>query len=520
MKVNNKAINNVIASGTDNVIIPTESQNRLGIGYKSNINSNIPNGFFYSLSEAIQFLQFTVGLYDASAEYEEGNICKLLYKDNAGYQLKSFRRTNKNNTIKKGNAPYKPATIETTNGIDCYSNGTENGDWEEIKSGLSAYLFQIEGKTIDDLLNNNYTKENINTFLSKEKFNELYKVCNDFTQIYFLDCLISYKKIGTYTTGSQGTGDLKNYKSLSLTIAVGNLKNTENRDGTITLYFDYNITDDTYSNFYINGLLVKGKELLEFSKSSLTGWSKIQKTVLRDIVFGNSDPNTFKDGISLPTTKGTNGGDDYTAWKQEVDLLDMLSKQLGIDKSKLNIVDWNFQPYKHDKYAIGEVVKGTLAVQNSPPFMLLYPFPAMFCVQFKDNTQEQQGLTANVYFQLCDENYPDCPEEILSNFYGWYAAMQYSAGVSEIRHPGGVDSTGSSKVISSYIDAYCYGYGQELSNNIDYRYSVTGNAIYDINTHIFTGNKLKFGIYSDTTGLQRAGYIRLNIDMRYQVMGG
>lgn len=259
MKVKNKLINNVIASETDNVMIPTESQNREGIKYKSSIDSNVPNGFFYNLSEAIQFLQFTVGLYDASAEYEEGNICKLLYKDSAGYQLKSFRRTNKNNTIKVGNAPYKPATIETTNGIDCYSAGTENLDWEEIMSGLSAYLFQIEGKTIDDLLNNNYTKDNINTFLSKEKFNELYKVCNDFSQIYFLDCLISYKKVGTYTTGSADTGDLKNYKFIEL--------NT-NKNGTIKIRFDYNETDDTYSDFYINSLLIDSKKILKIKNIS------------------------------------------------------------------------------------------------------------------------------------------------------------------------------------------------------------------------------------------------------------
>ena len=272
MKVKNKLINNVIASGTDNVMIPTESQNREGIRYKSSVDSNVPNGFFYNLSEAIQFLQFTVGLYDASAEYEEGNICKLLYKDSAGYQLKSFRRTNKNNTIKKGNAPYKPATIETTNGIDCYSEGTENLDWEEIKSGLSAYLFQIEGKTIDDLLNNNYTKENINTFLSKEKFNELYKVCNDFSQIYFLDCLISYKKIGTYTTGSADTGDLKNYKFIEL--------NTNN-NGTIKIRFDYNETDDTYNDFYINSLLIDSKKILKIKNitSSITGISQEDKAL-------------------------------------------------------------------------------------------------------------------------------------------------------------------------------------------------------------------------------------------------
>lgn len=253
MKVKNNAMNNIIAGGTDNVIIPTAAQQREGIVYKSNLNSNIPNGFFYNLSEAIQFLQFTNGLYDANAEYSEGNICKLLYKDNSGYQLKSFRRNNKHNSILKANPPFKNADIETTNGIDCYMNGEENEDWEEIKSGLSAYIFQIEGKTIDDLLDNNYTKDNINQFLTIEKFNELYQACVDFTQVYFLDCLVSYKTFGEYADGSSETGDLKKYMFVELNI---------NKNGAINIRFDYNLTDNTYSKYYSQGLNVSGKSLI------------------------------------------------------------------------------------------------------------------------------------------------------------------------------------------------------------------------------------------------------------------
>lgn len=277
--------------------------------------------------------------------------------------------------------------------------------------------------------------------------------------------------------------------------------------------------------FFIANRQVKGVNPLTdktgaFTELSASKAGLIQKTVLRDIVFGNNDNLTFKDGISLPIVKPNDSGeDDYTAWKQEVDLLDMLSKQLSIDKSKLNIVDWNFQPYKHDAYALGTVTKGTLAVQNAAPFTLFYSLPVMFGVLFVDNTREQVGLSANVFFQLSDENYPDFSDKVtLSAFYGWEVAMKYSAGIAEIRHPGGVDSSGAGKVITSYIDAYCYGYGQEQSNSFNYRYSETGNAIFDINTRIFRGNKLKFGIYSDAINLQRAGYIRLNIDMRYQVL--
>ena len=259
MKLQNKIVNNVIASGTDNVVVPTESQNREGIAYKSETKSNVPNGFFYSLSEAIQFLQFTVGLYDASAEYTEGNICKLLYKDASGYQLKSFRRNNKHNTIVKGNAPYKPATITTANGIDCYSEGTANEDWEEIKSGLSAYIFQVDGKTINDLIAGGYNKDTISVFLSSDKFTELYNVCRDFTQVYFLDCLVSYKSVGERASGSEETGDLKNYRFVDLNINAG---------GSINIRFEYNDTDAVYNEYYLQGLQVGGQSLLQVNSIS------------------------------------------------------------------------------------------------------------------------------------------------------------------------------------------------------------------------------------------------------------
>ena len=271
MKLNNKVINNVIASGTTNVKIPTETQNKEGLGYRSQTISSIPNGFFYNLSEAIQYLQFTTGLYSASAEYEEGNICKLLYKDSGGYQLKSFRRNNKNASVKVGNAPYKPATIETTNGVDCYSEGTANSDWDEILAGLSSYIFLIENKTIDDLLDNNYTKDTIATFISKEKFNELYEACQNFKQVYFLDCFVSYKNCGEYSEGASETGDLKNFKFIELNIV---------KDGAVNIRFDYNLTDDAYKTYYRQGIVASGNNMLDIQaiSSDLTVSSDLDKS--------------------------------------------------------------------------------------------------------------------------------------------------------------------------------------------------------------------------------------------------
>lgn len=259
MQVKNTTFNNIIASGTDNVVIPTAEQEKTGIVYKSYLNSNVPNGFFYNLSEAIQYLQFTSGLYDASANYSEGNISKILYKDASGYQLRSFRRNNKNSSVVKGNPPILNAVIETTNGIDCYSDGTANENWDEINNGLSAYIFQIENKTIDDLLDNSYTKDTIINFISEDKFNELYNACSNFTQIYFLDCFVSYKNCGEYSEGSEDTGDLKNYRFVELNIV---------KDGAINIYFAYNLTDKSYKTYYSQGIVASGNSLLNIQAVS------------------------------------------------------------------------------------------------------------------------------------------------------------------------------------------------------------------------------------------------------------
>lgn len=235
--------------------------------------------------------------------------------------------------------------------------------------------------------------------------------------------------------------------------------------------------------------------------------SVIQKTVLKDIVFGNSDPATFKDGISLPVVKGTDGGDDYTAWKQEVDLLDMLSKQLNIDKSKLNIVDWNFQPYKHDDTTLGNDVKGILIVQNTSTFNFK-GWQSMFAAGF----MRDEFKTISVFFQLCDENYPDFAQHIFNS------ASVSSLGTFKAALISSV-SPEPDKKLTCGCDAYCSGYATEEGTYNLPSYAYGKSPFYHIDTNIFTGNKLKFGIYSDAINLKRAGYIRLNIDMRYQVLG-
>ena len=250
------------------------------------------------------------------------------------------------------------------------------------------------------------------------------------------------------------------------------------------------------------------KKIITSLANTSSSGSTIKKTVLRDIIFGNNDDLTFKDGISLPIIEDTSGGNNYTAWKQEVDLLGMLSKQLSIDKSKLNIVDWNFQPYKHDNVVLSEDVKGILIVQNTTPFNFK-GWSSMFAAGF---IKTEALKTFSVFFQLCDENYPDFTQLDIFN-------TQMTNLINSHKAAHIYSATPEEKMKVCGVDAYCGGYTEDAGTYNFKTYAFGASPTYFIDTQKFTGNKLKFGIYSDTINLQRAGYIRLNIDMRYQVIG-
>ena len=53
-ELKNNIFNNNIAGDTSNILIPDSSAIKNGIAFKSNINSNVLNGFYNILSEAIQ----------------------------------------------------------------------------------------------------------------------------------------------------------------------------------------------------------------------------------------------------------------------------------------------------------------------------------------------------------------------------------------------------------------------------------------------------------------------------------
>ncbi|MBW5392777.1 hypothetical protein E6A49_08670, partial [Brachyspira pilosicoli] len=131
-ELNNNIFNNNIAGDTSNILIPDNSAIKKGIVFKSNIDSNVLNGFYNILSKAIQYLQFTVGLYSKEADYNEGNIASLVIKDSENYSIWQFRRNSNNPQVLNNNPPITGASITTINGIDIYEGGTLNTDWDKL----------------------------------------------------------------------------------------------------------------------------------------------------------------------------------------------------------------------------------------------------------------------------------------------------------------------------------------------------------------------------------------------------
>ena len=130
--LNNNILNNNIAEDTSNILIPDGSAIKSGIVFKSNINSNILNGYLNILSKATQYLQFTVGLYNKEANYNEGNIASLVIKDSENYSIWQFKRNSNNPQVLNNNPPITGASITTVNGVDIYEGGTLNTDWDKL----------------------------------------------------------------------------------------------------------------------------------------------------------------------------------------------------------------------------------------------------------------------------------------------------------------------------------------------------------------------------------------------------
>ena len=128
----NNIFNNNIAGDTSNILVPDTSAIKSGVAFKSNINSNVLNGYLNLLSEAVQYLQFTGGLYSEEANYNEGNIASLVIKNGEDYSIWQFRRNANNPQVLNNNPPIAGASITTVNSVDAYEGGTLNTDWDKL----------------------------------------------------------------------------------------------------------------------------------------------------------------------------------------------------------------------------------------------------------------------------------------------------------------------------------------------------------------------------------------------------
>ena len=137
-ELKNNIFNNNIAGDTSNILIPDSSGIKSGVVFKSNINSNILNGYYNLLSKAIQYLQFTCGLYNQEAYYNEGNIASLIIKNGNNYSIWQFRRNSNNPQVLNNNPPITGASITAVNGIDIYEGGTLNTDWDKLTQNYNV----------------------------------------------------------------------------------------------------------------------------------------------------------------------------------------------------------------------------------------------------------------------------------------------------------------------------------------------------------------------------------------------
>lgn len=117
-----------------------------GIPYKSDIVTPPINDYYYKITRAVQYLQYTGGLYDPAAIYDDGNVAGLIRQVEDVMQLWTFMRNGNNIDKKINNPPVKNATIINKNGVQIYIGGDVNLDWNVIS---------LDAGTIDynDLIN-------------------------------------------------------------------------------------------------------------------------------------------------------------------------------------------------------------------------------------------------------------------------------------------------------------------------------------------------------------------------------
>lgn len=287
MNLINKIFNRKIAGDTSNIILPDATGIDSGIEYKSAVNSNVPNGLFNHISDAIQYLQFSVGLYSNTAQYTEGNICKVITKENGHYQIRVFRRNGNNAGSTVANPPV-PTNKTTTNGIDCYEveNETEwNTDWDECETGLAYWEFKIEGKTITEATQSFDNRDSVGATWTKAHIQELYDSVRNFRVVYYYNCLITTHNIvkeGNVIKGSFSFENIARY----------------------TMKFEYNLDANSFTSCSCN-IFHYNTSIKELNSDQL--YNSVKGNILKVSRFENVSFASFfsTDTTSKPTKKYT-----------------------------------------------------------------------------------------------------------------------------------------------------------------------------------------------------------------------
>lgn len=135
-------IQKVWAEDTANKSSFTQDEIGSGIVYAANVVSNQLNGVSNQVYLALQFLQHTGGMYNALIPYTNPDVVGLITYNGGIYKVNYYLRKTTNPSSTTNNPPITGATISTVNGIDVYSGGSANSDWQNLEEDV--YNFYVK----------------------------------------------------------------------------------------------------------------------------------------------------------------------------------------------------------------------------------------------------------------------------------------------------------------------------------------------------------------------------------------
>ena len=139
----------VWAGDSSNVSSPTQTDIGKGILLNSSVVSDDPNFALQYVWAAAQYLQQTAGLYSALIPYAYPAQATVVQYVNSQYYARRFIRLTSNPTNTTNNPPITGASIVATNGIDVYSGGTDNTDWQEITLPAKSLVYNTALGSLD-----------------------------------------------------------------------------------------------------------------------------------------------------------------------------------------------------------------------------------------------------------------------------------------------------------------------------------------------------------------------------------